>query len=265
MATKKPPIYWQGHPVRDEGHSADLDLRSAIHQFHNGLDRASAEAKVKDEDRTERHQKAAAHHIDGMRASNAVGDQESAQQHHGMYGLHMRALGLDANGAVPAEVERHRGKNAEKKVYTFKGHSDDQFLVRPVQKSSTELSKSEDSTCPNCSKKRTPVEMQNNYCGGCAKELDEAKGQAQANMHWQEKPDLAGVGPAAKSKLMSYLQGLGIQGATIEDAPTGAALTEAARSRQQRASVVPIRGMPTNREAVLSVPKTGHLSVVKPE
>ncbi len=133
MAAKKPTLFWQGHPVRDEAHQRELDLKAAIFQFHHGLDRAAAEQRVKHEDRVERHQKAAAHHLDGMRAANAVGNHEDAQQHHGLYTLHVKALGHDPATAVHPDVSKWQGKNAEKHAYTFKGHGDDQFLVQSVQ------------------------------------------------------------------------------------------------------------------------------------
>lgn len=135
MPSKKETALWQGHPVRDEEHARDLDLRAAIYTYYHGLDRAAAEARVKHEDRVERHQRAAAHHLDGLRAANAVGNHEDAERHHTMYGLHVKALGGDPIGAVPSEVKRWQGDKEKKHAYTFKASPDDQFLVQPVQDS----------------------------------------------------------------------------------------------------------------------------------
>lgn len=138
MASKKKPMHWQGHPVRDEQHANDLHLKAAVYEFHHGMDRAKAEERVKHEDRVERHQKAAAHHLDGMRAANAIGNHEDAQRHHGMYSLHVKALGHDPSGAVHPDIGRHREGDERSHAYNFKGHDDDQFLVQPVRKSEDE-------------------------------------------------------------------------------------------------------------------------------
>ena len=208
MASKKDKLFWQGHPVRDEEHHRDLDLKAAIYQFHHGLDRAASEKRVKHEDRVERHQQAAAHHLDGMRASYAVGNHEDAQQHHAMYSLHVKALGGDPAGAVPSEVAKWQGDKEKKHAYTFKGHGDDQFLVQPIHDSpppAPGLAKAEKpgdpgsythvwgpveklvshqgggqkseptgTDCPNCGSKRSPVEEKNDYCSGCSKQLKDA-------------------------------------------------------------------------------------------
>lgn len=131
--SKKPPRYWLGHPVRDEEHERDLNLRAAVDQFQNGLTREDAEHKAKHEDRMDRHQKAAAHHLSGLRAANAVGNTEDAKRHHSMYSLHVRALGKDPSGAVPPEVQRHAESSEQSHAYKFRGHPDDQFLVQPVE------------------------------------------------------------------------------------------------------------------------------------
>lgn len=270
MATKKERILWQGHPVRDEKHRNDLDMKAAIFQFHHGMDRTAAEHRVKHEDRVERHQQAAAHHLDGMRAAYAVGNHEDAQQHHAMYSLHVKALGQDPAGAVPKDVAHWQGDKEKKHAYTFKGHGDDQFLVQPVRDTpppQAGLAKAEgsmpDSTCENCGNKRSPIEVQNDYCSGCAKEIDEAGKQAQANMNWGEpeghKPLLdalrnAGTPEAiggAKDKLLSYLKGIGIEGASIEAPPAPI---------PQKPPLRVFEGTKTP-----TAPKYGHLRIVKAE
>lgn len=261
-------LMWYGHPVKDESHANDLDLKAAVYQFHHGMDRHAAENRVKHEDRVERHQKAAAHHLDGMKAAHAVANHEDAQQHHAMYSLHVKALGGEPNSAVPPEIAKWQGNKDKKHAYTFKGHGDDQFLTEPVTMSPPPLAKSEessiDSTCENCGNKRSPIEMKNDYCSGCAKEIDEAAKQGQANMHWGEKPTF-GTDSGAKGKLASYLSGLGIEGAQIGDAPADPRAKVKAYLQSHSKTMAPIRGMPTNREAVTSAPKYGHLRIVKHE
>jgi len=318
MADKKATLHWYGHPVKDEEHASNLDLKASVYQFHHGMDRHAAENKVKHEDRVERHQKAAAHHLDGMKAAHAVGNHEDAQQHHAMYSLHVKALGGEPGQAVPPEVAKWQGNKDKKHAYTFKGHGDDQFLTEPVIMSPAPLAKAEgkalkkgepgtcpgcnkdlsyeelsggkcfrcdtahgqtpapgqqpstfdphsdphrnpefsvqafmdatdDSTCENCGNQRSPIEVKNDYCSGCAKEIDEAAAQGQANMHWSEKPSFGAASPSAKNKLVDYLKGLGIQGAQVEDVKP------------------PLAAVPSQGTPALSAPKFGHLRIVKHE
>jgi hypothetical protein len=290
MADKKATLHWYGHPVKDEAHATNLDLKAATYQFHHGMDRHEAENKAKHEDRVERHQKAAAHHLDGMKAAHAVGNHEDAQQHHMMYTLHAKALGFETNGAVPPEVAKWQGSKAEKHAYTFKGHGDDQFLTEPVTMSPAPLGKSEestlDATCENCGNQRSPIEVKNDYCSGCAKEIDDAAQQGQANMHWQEKPSFGGYGHEAKSKLEGYLRGLGIEGAQVEDIEPETVVhrsPEMQDAAQKRAHAKmrefigggkwwpkpeptsPVAAVPSAGAPTLSAPKYGHLRIVKAE
>jgi hypothetical protein len=290
MADKRMQLHWYGHPVENEEHASNLDLKAAVYQYHHGMPRHEAENRVKHEDRVERHQNAAAHHLDGMKAAHAVGNHEDAQQHHSMYTLHTKALGLDPGGAVAPEVAKWQGKGAKKHAYTFKGHGDDQFLTEPVNMSPAPLGKSEestpDATCENCGNKRSPIEVKNDYCSGCAKEIDEAAAQGQANMHWGTgaKPSFGEAGPSAKNKLVDYLKGLGIEGATIEEPPKPGSrehlsnLWGELESGKHTGPVTTARFAPghplasqsvslaaDNSTPTLSAPKFGHLRIVKAE
>lgn len=236
MASKKPPVLWQGHPVEDEEHHRNLDLKAAVLQFHHGLDRLTAEKQVKHDDRVERHQKAAAHHIDGMRAANAVGNHEDAEQHHAMYSLHLRALGLNPSEAVPSEVERWRGDKDKKHAYTFRGHPDDQFLVQYVEGGPTiqpELQKSEDPPFP-----RTDEEHQANM----RRLVD--------GLHRAGTPKM---GDAAKKRLYGYLSQMGISSKCADEMVASTPRTNAPPLRVIRGGSVP------------TAPKYGHLRVVKAE
>lgn len=130
----KQPLMWLGHPVRDSEHINSLELNAAINQYHHGMSRADAEARVKDEDRRDRHLRAAAHHFEGLRAANAVGSEDDAKRHHEMYSMHLRVLGLEPNGPVPIEIQRYRDAETHRRAYAYKGHSDDQLLVDGAKK-----------------------------------------------------------------------------------------------------------------------------------
>jgi hypothetical protein len=261
MASKKKPLFWQGHPVRDEQHHTDLDLKAAIYEFHHGMDRSKAEERVKHEDRVERHQKAAAHHLDGMRAANAIGNHEDAQRHHGMYSLHVKALGHDPSGAVHPDVMRHREGDERSHAYNFKSHEDDQFLVQPVRKS-----EEEQDTCPWCDSADVQESDKDpkkgtHRCNGCGEHFFGADSTIGRNydvapislpdavQHHLKTvgPNPAGLGPSAG--LIAYLKSKGINNATISDPPP--------------APTPPLKVFEGGGQA--SESRYGHLRVVKAE
>lgn len=134
MPDKKTQM-WGGHPLLQAKDAEQLELAAAVHEFHHGKDRVTAEKAALDEYRRENHAKAAAHHLMGMRAAQASGSTDDAKKHYDMYGLHIKALGHEQHEGVPAEVKRHtEGENVDR-AYNFKGHGADQFLVNTVKKS----------------------------------------------------------------------------------------------------------------------------------
>jgi hypothetical protein len=136
---KKPTPMWLGHPLLDESHAHELHLASALNEFQGGIPRADAEKRALEEYRHEHHGRAAAHHYGSMRAAHSVGDMDTAQRHHALYSLHVKALGEDPMGPVPEVVRKyHEGAGTDKKqkrVTSFKGHDADQFIVKPISKS----------------------------------------------------------------------------------------------------------------------------------
>ena len=127
MASKEPATF-KGHPLLDPKHEKDIHLASAINEFHRGMDRESAEAEALSGYRKEHHAKAAAHHLNSMKASNATGSTEDAKRHYDMYALHLKALGHEPHEAVPPEVKRHMEEGHEG-AHTYKGHPADAWLV----------------------------------------------------------------------------------------------------------------------------------------
>jgi hypothetical protein len=131
-----------GHPTLEKEHEHELHLASALHEFQGGMPREQAEKRALEDYRREHHARAGAHHFSGMKASHAVGDMETAQKHHALYSLHVKALGEDPMGPVPESVRKYQGAGQDKKqrpVYSFKGHDADEFLVQPVSKSELEV------------------------------------------------------------------------------------------------------------------------------
>jgi hypothetical protein len=123
---------WQGQSILDSKHSKDLELSSAINEFHHGMSRQDAERKALDDYRSEHHARAAAHHLAGMNAAQAIGSPDDGKRHYEMYRLHIRALGHEPHEAVPPEVKQHLQGDSPDRVYRFKAHGADQFLVSPT-------------------------------------------------------------------------------------------------------------------------------------
>jgi hypothetical protein len=119
---------WMGRPILDAAHAKDLDLSAAIHEFHHGLDRATAEHKAWSEYKHEHHARAAAHHLNGMKSARASGSHEDAQKHYSMYAEHVKALGYHEYDAVPATVSAYANEHKEG-AHTFAGHGADQLLL----------------------------------------------------------------------------------------------------------------------------------------
>jgi len=143
MASAKTPAVWAGHPLLDPKHAKDLELASAVNEFHHGQPRQQAEQQALNDYRREHHSRAAAHHLNGMKAAEAVGSQDDAAQHFALYRLHVRALGHEPHGEVPAEVKRYQeGEDAEL-PYRFKGHGADKFLTQSIKPETQQVQKAE--------------------------------------------------------------------------------------------------------------------------
>lgn len=130
MADKKAVPQWMGKPIVNESHHGDLEQRSAIHEFSNKMPRADAEARAYEEYVTDHRQRAMAHHLDGLRAAEAVGDKESAFRSWLLYDMHAKALGLDSVGPVAPEVQKHVDAEDKKSRVKFKAHPADIFALQ---------------------------------------------------------------------------------------------------------------------------------------
>lgn len=123
---------WMGRPIIDPEHAHDLETRAAIHEFHNKLPRHKAEERAHLEYVRDQRLTAAAHHLNGMKAAQAVGDMESARQHGMMYELHTKALGLDPLQPPSAEITSKLRGEVAPKVYRFKAHKGDLYALPDV-------------------------------------------------------------------------------------------------------------------------------------
>lgn len=121
---------WAGRPMVGSGHG--LDESAALYEFRDGMPRPVAEEKAYRDYNKNHHMGAAAHHLQGMKAAQALGQIEEGKRHGLMYALHLRSLGLDPNGEVPNEVQAHvRAQHSEGKAdYKFKAHAADKLLLK---------------------------------------------------------------------------------------------------------------------------------------
>jgi hypothetical protein len=120
---------WGGHKLIDPKHSERLELAAAVHEFHAGHDRKTAEKMALDEYRREHHARGAAHHLQSLKAASASGATDDAKRHYEMYRLHIKALGHQPNDPVPTEVRRYAEGEGAEKAYRYKAHPSDDFLV----------------------------------------------------------------------------------------------------------------------------------------
>lgn len=126
---------WLGrYPMLDADHENDLETRAAIHQFGGKMERHKAEDQAHADYRKDQLHEAAAHHMVGMKAAHAAGDDESAQKHGVMYVLALKALGHDNTVEPPPEVA-NKAKNTPSQVYRFKAHKGDTFAMPPEKPS----------------------------------------------------------------------------------------------------------------------------------
>lgn len=120
---------WSKRPIISQDHIADLERDSAINEFEHGMDRESAENGAYQAYRKKHHSEGAAHHLRGLRAAQEAGDIEEAHKHGVAYALHMGELGHDPMDAVPEDIKKIAEGETKPKVYKFKSHKSDHFLV----------------------------------------------------------------------------------------------------------------------------------------
>ncbi len=125
---------WKGRPITDPEHADHLEVTAALNQFHRNMPEHEAEDAAHEEYRKDQLHEAAAHHLQGMKGSLAMGDHDSAKKHGLLYGLILKQLGHDVVGEPPKEVA-DKAKHLEKQPYNFKAHKADQFAL-PEKKES---------------------------------------------------------------------------------------------------------------------------------
>jgi hypothetical protein len=132
---KLAPPSWLGRPILDHGHVMDLETRAAMNEFGHKMPRHEAEQKAHDDYVQEQRERAAAHHLAGLKAAGATGNHEDARKHWALYDMHLKALGKESIGAVPPEIEKaHDGGDRQKPIYKFKAHKGDLYALHEPSK-----------------------------------------------------------------------------------------------------------------------------------
>jgi hypothetical protein len=78
----------------------------------------------------EHHTKAAAHHLRGLRAAQASGDDSEARLHGEAYHHHLTRLGHDSLDETPPEVAALTEAEDRGRHYKFKSHPSDRLLLQ---------------------------------------------------------------------------------------------------------------------------------------
>ncbi len=135
-AKNKPKLWLNRYPIVHEDHVPDLEARAAVHEFKNRVPREQAELKAHTDYTRERALDAAAHHLVGLKAGHAAGNDEAAKAHAAAYTGAMQHAGFDPYQKPPQEIT-DRIEAAKQNVYSFKKHPADSFF-NPVTEESTD-------------------------------------------------------------------------------------------------------------------------------
>jgi hypothetical protein len=168
---------WAGRDITEADHAQDLDREAALSEFDGKMPRHEAEGKAYSEYKRTQHAKAAAHHLRGIRLAEAAGDNREGRKHGLMYQLHLQALGHEPIGPVPKEVEQHSqgdGSEGSHKVYSFKAHRGDIFVLPDET-----LGKKEKSMADTNTEMQLEWERHDDNTGGFHKALDKSDRHAE--------------------------------------------------------------------------------------
>lgn len=142
MGKEKEMKPWLGqYPVVSEDHHADLDARAAILELRGKLPRDQAERQAHQDYLKDQAYRASAHHLLGIRASIASGNDAAATRHGQSYATAMRAAGHGPLESPPQQVLDYI-KDAKNKVFSFKEHESDGIfspVTLPKASSSDEI------------------------------------------------------------------------------------------------------------------------------
>lgn len=129
MDSKKQPKWLDRFLVAHPDHVNELEQAAALHEFDSKMPRHQAEEKAYSDYRKQQHLHGAAHHLRGLKAAQASGDQDDARKHSAMLELHAKQAGFDPYSDLPAELQQHLHAEKPEPVHKFKAHRSDLFVL----------------------------------------------------------------------------------------------------------------------------------------
>lgn len=120
---------WLGRPITHVDHADQLEAAAAIHEFDGGLPRHVAEARAYKDYLDRQALQGAAHHLIGMRAAHAAGDQKSAASHFLAYSAAVKHLGHNPYGEPHESVAANMPHQS---VYRHRPHASDSLFLNTV-------------------------------------------------------------------------------------------------------------------------------------
>jgi len=121
---------WANRSVLDPEHHRELDTSAAIYEFKHRMPRHAAEEQAYNDYIKSHAITSAAHHLLGMRAAHAVGNDSAAAAHHESYSKALRHLGVSSDSNPPPEV-LNRAKSLATSIYDFRSHVSDKAVPEP--------------------------------------------------------------------------------------------------------------------------------------
>lgn len=120
---------WNGKILASDGDADELERRAAKFQFHDIMDRETADTRAYADYKKDQHARAAAAHLQMSQAAVSSGDREAAEKHRQHFEMHVAALGHKKSAVPPAEVRQHMDSNrAHERVHGFKNQGADKLL-----------------------------------------------------------------------------------------------------------------------------------------
>ena len=133
---------WLGRDILHPEHIPGIERSAALNEFQHLMPRHVAEAKAHSDYVRESQLDAAAHHLLGVKAAQAVGDMESARKYGLMYQQHCEKLGL--NPLMPPDKEITKYMKAEDRGSVsskFKPHKADYYVLPKESMLKSEVAK----------------------------------------------------------------------------------------------------------------------------
>ena len=127
MAKESHHAWLDKYPIHSKDHEPELEAHAAILELRHKMPKDLAEAKAHEHYLKDRALDVAAHHLQGIRAAHAAGENDAAKQHGEAYAAAAKHLGFDPFDKPHQDIV-DRIKTSGPKVYDFKAHPSDSLF-----------------------------------------------------------------------------------------------------------------------------------------